>query len=121
MQPLASVSDCPTYLRRSDDYRTLWERQTSHFRYKFKENEYGCECYVYDHLWFLQDLKVATVAIPAYLAKHFSGENSHHLSDEQEQRLCISAENKRRIEIRSTDTAAYFAANTLHAETQTTP
>lgn len=41
-----------------------------------KRNVYGYICYVFDLLWFLRDLKVATVYIGAHLMDHFSWERT---------------------------------------------
>lgn len=56
------------------DYRTLWERAASHFRYIFADIECGYQLCV----WFLRDLKVVTVVVAAFLVKHFPGESTAH-------------------------------------------
>lgn len=60
----------------------------------FTENEHKYKCYICDRLWFLRDLKVASVTMAGYMVEHFLGENKtqellqgmqkeEHLADEQ--------------------------------------
>lgn len=65
MQQPVNWLDSLTYIERSDGYCTLLERMKNHFRYK--KNKCRCECYVSGCLWFLWDLKLATITTTSYL------------------------------------------------------
>jgi hypothetical protein len=76
LQQPAIVSDHSMCLVHPENHCILWERAAGHFRCMFTENKYRHKCYVCDCLWFLQDLKVATAAMVAYLVEYFPGVNT---------------------------------------------
>jgi hypothetical protein len=134
LQQPSSVSDHSMCLVRPENYRILWERATGHFRCTFTGNDYGHKCYVCDCLWFLWDLKVATTAMAAYLVEYFPSENTAQF------KLCnncykvckmntlMSRSNGYAYLPKPTHlpkldplTATYLTANTLHADTPSTP
>lgn len=59
------------YLGNSDDYRSLWDRATVSSWYMLTEKEYRYKCYVFDSLWFLRDMKVATLTKTAIWKRMF--------------------------------------------------